>query len=167
MPFDRAMYREHTPWALWVDALFWGSCVVAVGSILAGWGIDRPFQERFLLAVGIVAFMGLVEAFFGGTTVLVRQGGLRVFLGSLPLLSKRVAYSEIQSTESVRYHPIRDFGGWGLRGAGTKQAWTARGDRALVLHLHDGADIYLGSDNPDRLGERVRMAAGERLGDQR
>lgn len=164
MPSEHALYRERTPWVWWVNALVWGGSVAAALPILAGRGSGVPFAHRFLWAVGLLLCAALIQVFFGGTTVLVQRRGIRVFLGSVPLLSRRVAYSDIRWIEPVTYQPMKEFGGWGRRGFGAKQAWTARGDRALVLHLLDGHDIYLGSDDPDRLAERVRMAAGDHIG---
>ncbi len=165
MRSDQAMYRERTPWPWWVNALVYGGFVAAALPILAGWGgTERPMPHRLLLATGLLLGAVLIQVIAGGTTVLVQRRGIHVFLGTVPVFSKRVAYSDIRWIESVRYRPIKEFGGWGLRGFGAKQAWTARGDRALVLHLLDGRDIYLGSDHPDRLAQRVRMAAGEHIG---
>ncbi len=164
MRSDHVIYTERTPWAPWVYVLYWAGFLAAAGPILAGWGVPSPFPQRFLLATGIVLLAALLAVFIEGMTVRVKQHELHAFLGRVPVFSKHVAYADIRSIESVRYHPMKEFGGWGLRGSGGKQAWTARGDRALVLHLLDGRDIYVGSDNPDRLAERVRMGSGGRFG---
>ncbi len=163
MPSDHVVYRERTPWAPSVNLLVWGVILLAALPILAGWDVDLPFERRFVMAAGVLALGGLLQVLVGGTTVLVETGALRVHLGLVPLLSKRVHYADIRSLESVRYHPIKEFGGWGLRGFGQKQAWTARGDQAVVLHLVNGRDLYIGSDHPHRLEDRIRMAAGDHL----
>ena len=36
----------------------------------------------------------------------------------------------------------------------------ARGNQAVVLHLRDGRQVYLGSDHPNRLESRIRGAMG-------
>lgn len=166
MESDHWAYRERTSWAPWMSAILWGACIVAAFPILTGWQTTGPFAQRVLIAVGVLLVPVVVDVLFGGTTMLVGRSGIRVFLGRVPLLSKRIAYAEVRALESVRYGPIKDFGGWGLRGSSAKQAWTARGDQAVVFHLLDGRDIYVGSDNPHRLEERIRMVAGGRLGTQ-
>ena len=49
-----------------------------------------------------------------------------------------------------------------MRGAGKKKAWTARGDRAVVIGLEEGRRLYVGSDHPKRLEEAIRGAVADR-----
>ena len=87
-----------------------------------------------------------------------------VGLGTAGLVSKRVNYDDILRTKSVRYSPIVDFGGWGVRRRGDKRAWTARGNEAVVLDLADGIHLYVGSEHPHRLEERIAAVGGTRIG---
>jgi len=161
MARDRVIYRERSRWPQWVDVIFWGSMVACTYPLLAGWGSDTPFPTRAVLAVGVVVAYLLMMLVLGGTTVLVTRTEVQVHLGSVPLISKHMAFTDIESVEAVRYHPIREFGGWGVRGFGQKQAWTARGDQAVIVHLASGRDIYVGSDKPHRLEERIRTVGGD------
>jgi len=164
MPDERILYRERSTWPQWVNVLYWAVMVACVYPLLAGWGSDADFTERVLTAVAIVLTFVALLLLVGGTTVLVKRTELQVYLGFIPLIRKRVAFGDIASLESVRYHPIREFGGWGVRGFGQKQAWTASGDQAVVLHLVSGKQLYVGSDTPQRLEDRIRTTAGGRLG---
>lgn len=162
MASERVVYRERTPWAMWVYLVLWGAFAAAGLPLL--WGETAvPLPGGLLLAASVLLVAALVQVLFGGTTVLVETEAIRVHLGLVPVLSKRVRYADIRALESVRYRPIREFGGWGIRGFGQKQAWTARGDQAVVLHLVSGRDLYIGSDHPHRLEDRIRMAAGGHL----
>jgi len=163
MASDHVVYRERTPWATWVTVVVWGAFVAGAYPILAGLNMDLPFERRFVMAACLIMVAAVVQLFFGGTTVLVETGAVRVHLGLVPLVSKRIAYERIRGLESVRYHPIKEFGGWGIRFARNKQAWTARGDEAVVLQLADGRELYIGSDHPQRLEDRIRMVAGDHL----
>lgn len=158
----RILYRERTPWPQWVNVIFWGAMVACTYPLLAGWGTDTPFWQRFAATAAIVATFVVLGYLLGGTTVLVRRHELMVHLGSVPLIRKRIAFEDIAALECVRYSPLKDFGGWGVRGSGAKQAWTARGDQAVVLHLVSGPQLYIGSDHPHRLEDRIRTAAGDR-----
>jgi hypothetical protein len=163
MDRTKTMYRERTPWAGWIRAIVWGAIVLSCYSVLAGWGSGLPFLPRLLL-VGVVAGMGFfVETLLGGLTVLVRETEILMHLGSMPLIRRRVPYSEIASLESVRYQPIREFGGWGVRGWGKRKAWSARGSQAVALTLEGDQLLLIGSDHPRRLEERIRAVAGDRI----
>ena len=71
-----------------------------------------------------------------------------------------VPFDEIVSLRSVEYRPIREFGGWGLRGLGRRRAWTARGKLAVAIELKGNRGLLIGSDHPKRLEERIRTLAG-------
>jgi hypothetical protein len=116
------------------------------------------------MVVGAVAAMAVgVEVLLGGLTVIVRENGILMHLGTVPLIRRNVPFSDIVSLESVRYQPIREFGGWGVRGWGRRKAWSARGNQAVALQLDGDRLVLIGSDRPQRLEERIRMAAGDRI----
>lgn len=164
MSDETAVYHERSYWAPWVYVLLW----VALGSSILGllsqadWA--WPWGTPEWTATGLLAFGLALHRFAGGLTVRLHRNALWVGLGDGSLIRKKVAYEDIESLESVRYRPLREFGGWGIRGFGKKQAWTARGDQAVVLHLVSDRQLYIGSDRPQRLEERIRALAGDRLG---
>ena len=126
-------------------------------------GLDRLGDVRPAVRTGIgtVARRALARL-----RVRVRPDGLFLHLGEVQLLRRSVAFEEIERVEVVRYRPLREFGGWGIRGWGRKKAWSMRGDRAVRLHLTGGRLLYVGSDTPDRLAERIRTIGGGRIGAQ-
>lgn len=160
----RVIYQERWSWPQWVQVIYWSSMIACTYPLLAGWGTDSPLGTRLWIVAAIVAFFVVLIRLVGGLTIRVRPEHLEVFLGRVPLIRKRVAFGDIVSLESVRYHPLREFGGWGVRGFGKKQAWSARGDQAVVLHLVGGKQLYIGTDTPHRLEERIRTVAGAGLG---
>lgn len=68
------------------------------------------------------------------------------FLGST-----RVALSDIARAQAVVYRPIRDYGGWGIRGFANRRAWNVRGDRGVLLVRSDGSTLLIGSQRPREL----------------
>jgi hypothetical protein len=164
MKDERTIYTERTPWPGFVTAILWGAVVLSCYPILAGWDHDLPARVRWPLVGAILAFVAAVQTVVGGLTVKVRETGLLLHLGSVPVIRKAVPYSTVVSLESVAYRPIREFGGWGVRGSGNRRAWTARGDRAVKLELTDHRELLVGSDHPQRLEERIRTTGGDLLG---
>lgn len=157
------VYRESSPWPGWISIIFWGTIVLSLISVLFVDG--EPERERLLGAAAVGGVGLLVQWLVAGLTVRLHGDSMTVGIGSSGLISRQIAYADIARLESVRYSPLREFGGWGIRrGRGGKSAWTARGDRAVVLHLRDGSQLYVGSDHPHRLEERIRAVAGSRLG---
>src|SRR5690606_36740581 len=97
-------------------------------------------------------------------SVRVDRDGVFLHLGSAPVLRRRVGFDEIEAVEVVRYRPLREFGGWGVRGWGRKKAWTVRGDRAVRLELTGDRMLYIGSETPQRLAARIRTIGGASFG---
>lgn len=160
MRTDEARYVERTPWPHWAEGVFWGALALTSFAMLAGWDTDLPATVRVPIAAGIVALGVVLRAILGGMTVRVDDAGVFVHLGAVPLLRRHIPFDEIEGMEVVRYRPMRDFGGWGIRGLGKTKAWTARGSRAVRLQLTDERVLYIGSDVPQRLAERIRTIGG-------
>lgn len=147
-------HTEFEPMALWVRALTWSAVGAGVWGLTVNPPSDGPVGSALIAAVLSLGI--LVELVFGGVKIELFSDKIRVSLGRVGWIRKVVPFDTIARVEPVQYRPIKEFGGWGVRGFGKKQAWTARGNRALVLHRTDGSQLYLGHSHPERLAERVR-----------
>ncbi len=153
---EQTRYRERTPWPSWADLIYGVAIVSGAYSVLVTSGGGMLF--RLAAAAAILAAGWGLRMVLGGLTVLVQETRLVMHLGSVRLVRRMVPLDSIVSLESVRYRPLMEFGGWGVRGAGKKRAWTARGDRAVVVELDEGRRLYVGSDHPQRLEAAIRSA---------
>jgi hypothetical protein len=140
----------------------WAAITLGCYPVLAGWDTDLPLPARVVIVAAVVAFAVGIELLLGGLTVHVEESRIFMHLGKVPLVRRRVPFEEIVSLESVRYSPIREFGGWGVRGWGARKAWSARGNLAVALTLEGDRLLLIGSDHPRRLEERIRTAMGRR-----
>lgn len=156
MERQRAIYRERTSWPGWVSVVLWGTIFVAT---LAAVADGDPWAPVFLVAIGTT-----VHWLVGGLTVRLHRDHIAVGLGAARLFRTSIRYEDIEGVEAVRYSPLREFGGWGYRIAGDRRAWTARGDEAVVLVMRNGRQIYIGTESPDRLRERILAVGGQRIG---
>lgn len=152
------MYREYTGWPTWVLVLV--AVAMASTTIPVVLGVDDAAgwstATRSIYLLGILSFWGLLLLFFGGLLVTVERDGIRVGLGRVRILKTFIPFASVASLEAVTYRPIRDFGGWGLRGSARKRAWTSRGNEAVRIILKDGREVYIGSDRPQALVTRIR-----------
>lgn len=161
---ERPIYKEWSPWPGWIQVIFWGTMFFSM--IAVATAPDMPSGKRLGILVMLAVVLALTQWIVAGLTVRLYRDHMEMCLGTARLFKKRVRYEDIESIESVKYHPLREFGGWGVRFAGQKRAWTARGDQAVVLHMRDGIHLYVGSDKPQRLEERIRAVAGTRVGER-
>ncbi|MEP7133153.1 MAG: hypothetical protein ABI914_08300 [Acidobacteriota bacterium] len=82
------------------------------------------------------------------------------------LSTTRIPVSEIARAEAVAYRPIRDYGGWGIRGLGRRRALNVRGDRGVLVVRTNGATVLIGTQNPRELLSalaRVGVATEDKL----
>jgi len=79
---------------------------------------------------------------------------------------RSITFDEIISADSVTYHPIRDYGGWGVRTGRNGSVCNVHGDRGVQLELRGGERFLVGSQRPDELArvlnERKNLSARDR-----
>jgi hypothetical protein len=63
----------------------------------------------------------------------------------------RIPFSEIAHAEAVSYRPVRDYGGWGIRGFGRRRALNTRGNQGVLVTRANGSTILIGSQKPREL----------------
>ena len=75
------------------------------------------------------------------------------------LYTARIPVAEVASAQAVTYRPVRDYGGWGIRGTRRRRALNTRGDKGVLLTRRDGSTLLIGSQKPREL-----LAALQRAG---
>ena len=88
-------------------------------------------------------------------------GSEQVCLRYWPLwFPKRIALSEIESSEAIQYRPIRDYGGWGIRWGRGGWIWNVYGNRGVRLNFNNGKHFVIGTQQPDPLAAAIEAARG-------
>ena len=159
-----AVFREEQNFAWWVyallAALFVSTLAGAVWKGLPllpsahGWWIEVPITLLVGLGLPSLLIVGVLRM-----TTEVTPTDCRVWFGWLPTYRHVVLLSAIQRVEVVRYRPLRDCGGWGIRrGRNGERVLSARGDRGVRLYLADGSQLLIGSQQPEELAEALERA---------
>lgn len=156
----RPVYQERTGWPGWLWVVIWGTLAMGAVAILSSNGATS-FEDRAVGLIVLLAVGAFLQWVLGGVSVRLFNDRMEVGLGNRMIFRRTIPYEDIQRVEVRRYHPLKDFGGWGFRIAKGKRAYTTRGDEAVVLSLVDGMEIYVGSDHPGRLRERIATLAGK------
>jgi hypothetical protein len=127
------------------------------------------YQETQSFSLWVVALMLAVVLLMGALlslrmTTTVTPDSLSVHYGFLYRM--RVPLSEIALAEAVEYAPVRDYGGWGIRGSRRRRALNARGNQGVLVTRADGTTLLVGSQRPRELLEalaRAGVATQDRL----
>ena len=136
---------------------FWINLPFCLGLVIGWVASPNLFWKGVVLALalGIGAVMWLIWWGFRYrfTTTGIEVRGPWGRLAFLPA-------DEIESWEVATVRPLRDLGGWGIRGRGRHRAYIWGGDRVLRIRRRDG-ELLLGHERPERLARHLdEMRAG-------
>lgn len=161
-----AVYREEQNFSWWVYVLL--ALMAAVGAGFLAWhgrppdprpvGAGWSGQVPLAVAIGLVVPSVLVVGVLRMTT-LVMPTECRVWFGWVPTYQHAVPLAAIRRIEVVRYRPIAECGGWGIRrGPEGERVLNARGDQGVRLWLEDGSRLLIGSQRPEELARALEQA---------
>lgn len=85
----------------------------------------------------------------------VRMDGLFIKFYPLHRSFHRFRYEDLQEYRPVTYHPILEYGGWGIRYSRKGTAYNIRGNRGVQLTLSSGKSILIGSQDPEKICEAI------------
>ena len=137
---------------------------IAVG--VTGFVIARTLTMPEVQRAGALGTMAVLPALVMAWLLLtrleteVREDGVRLRFRYL-WFPKVLPWDQIQSAEAVRYRPLVEYGGWGIRrGWGGNWAWNVYGSRGVLLRLNDGKSFLIGSAQADSLADAIRRRMG-------
>lgn len=166
---DAATFQEEQrirQWWLW--AILFVSCgaglaasVTALATVLGrGGGFDRLARADKIglagIAVAVVLEVGVPALLWAARLVTeVRGAGLYLRYFPFHLRVHRISLDEVRSVKAVKYHPIGEYGGWGIRYAWKGKAYNATGDLGVRIDYANGRHLLIGSQRPDELAAAI------------
>lgn len=158
MPTETALFHEvqRMSSARWVMVLVWlgaaAAWVALVMQLVQGASLgDHVMMVLVVVLVGI----GLPWLFLE-IRLEVTVFSDRIDIRFPPLRRRTLSRSDIAGFEVRTYRPIREYGGWGLKGwRPGKVAYNIRGNRGVDLTLTSGQRLLLGSQRADELGDAI------------
>ena len=69
-------------------------------------------------------------------------------------------WNAVRGQSAVTYHPVREYGGWGLRYGKTGRAYNVSGDRGVLFTLADSRTLLIGSRRAEELSNAINAASG-------
>lgn len=159
-----ALYTEtqrfNQTWVRWLIQLL---ALLAWLTFLVQVVFDRPVgnvpaSDWALWILLLVMGVGLPWLFSAlKMTTRVSSEGIEIDFSPFP--TRMIPLKSIESYQPRTYRPIREYGGWGVRGCfGHGMAYNVSGNRGVQLVLADGKRLLIGSQEPDRLAEAIKTA---------
>lgn len=118
---------------------------------------------RWIVIAGVLAVSTILVAFIAVARLDVEVYTDRVRVRWFPLADRTIVLSHVVGVEAVEYRPIREYGGWGIRGSKRRRAYSMSGNRGVLLSLYDGSTVLIGTDEADRLAGAIRAASAGAL----
>ncbi len=123
---------------------------------------NNPVSNGWLLIISLILLIfaaGLPLLFYFSklvTTVSDQELTIKFF----PFLKRRFEIKNIADTQIIKYEPIREYGGWGIRLSirGNGWAFTVSGNSGVRIELQNGRKYLIGSQKPAELDQAIRYA---------
>ena len=132
--------------------------------------LKRPFGDNpipdILLAVYLVIFgIAMPTLFFFSQLVTeVRDDGIYIRFFPFHKAFRRIAFTEVKQCKVRTYHPIREYGGWGIRVRCKGKAYNVSGNRGVQIELLNGKRLLIGSQRAEELLRAIQAKVGEQEG---
>lgn len=161
MPLYTETQRMRQPWIVAIVGLVamfgWGAFVQ---QIVRGKPIgDDPMPDWAMVLLTALIGVGLPAVLFF-VRLKTEVYPDRIELDMRPLSRRTFAAAEIAGAAARTYRPIREFGGWGIRGLGANRAYNMSGDQGVQL-LVNGNHILIGSQRPQELEAAIASIVGK------
>ena len=158
-------FREEQGFRQWWIWLLIGFVVVLqwwgfVQQIVLGqpWG-TKPARDWLMVLLWLLIGIGL-PVFFHRLRLIVTVTDNSVDIHFRPLTRRTIPIADVTHVEARTYSPLREYGGWGIRGLGGSKAYNVSGNRGVELTLKDGEKVMIGSQRADDLSHAIAIAQG-------
>lgn len=169
VPEFREVQKFNKGW-VWVGVAFPGILITGIFGVMMNRQIfnghpvgNHPMSDQgliisFVLVILLFCVIAFLFACARLHTVIDKYGvAFRFF--PFHLNFRRISWDSMESFHTVKYHPVRDYGGWGIRGNKTSKAYTISGDQGLQIHLKTGQSIIIGTQRNAELNDFLNEIA--------
>ena len=157
---DRTYFEEEQrfrqPWLLAVVLVCF---LVSISTLYLWWTRGGLAAARPGTIIAVLAGFG-VPALFWWARLLVIVEDNRLHVRFRPFLARwDIPVARISRFEATGYHPLLEYGGWGVRWRpGRGRAYNVSGNRGVKLTLSDGEELLIGSQRAEELEAAIARA---------
>ena len=154
----RMRFTEKQHFPAWVQYLFVGMGTIM--PLIIGLASRSLFMFLLVATIDIFTF-AVIWVLLGMMRTYVSDSELKVVFGAWPVYTKRIPLDQILDARVEEYNPMKEFGGWGIRGMGKNRALNMDGRRGVRLTLRDGSRWMIGSQAPEELAAALGVEASD------
>jgi len=139
----------------------WMTALIVVTAAALAFGAATSYRQAPWLSFLLLVLGAGLFLIYGGLRVSVTEGLVEVRLGMLGIRLLTMPTNEIAEVSVHTFAPLKDFGGYGIRGNREMKAYFFRGNRGVLLRSTRGKKYLVGSDRPERLATVLRVVGGQ------
>jgi hypothetical protein len=113
---------------------------------------DQGLIIAFILVILLFVLVMLLFGFAKLITV-IDKSGIAFKFQPFQLRYSRICWDQVEKYSVISYHPIRDFGGWGIKSKKGITAFNVSGDKGLQIQLKSGKSIMIGTQKDVELNQ--------------
>src|SRR5690554_3862027 len=117
---------------------------------------DRPMFDLGLMVLTVFMLSFMVFAYTSNLKTKVTVSGIYFKLFPFHLNERFYDWRDVQKAEVVKYSPIGEYGGWGVRGFGGDKAFNVKGNQGLRILFKDGTKRLIGTQKPEELQKVIK-----------
>ena len=153
----------------WIWILLIAIVVFVSGPTIVGFVkqlfLGQPFGNKPMSNSGVViltifniiipAIPIYLFAYMKLETVIKKEG---IYVRFFPFVMKDKFYgwNDLNQCYVRQYHPVGEFGGWGMKGFGKNRALNVSGNMGIQLETKDGYRMLIGTNKPQEVEEVLR-----------
>ena len=115
-----------------------------------------PMMWVITLSIGLLVPIG-----FAMMKLVVEVRFDRLYIRFFPFTTREIMFDDIAAFQARQYAAIREYGGWGIRGAAMKSrkmAYNTKGNWGVDVELKNGRFVLIGSQKANELEEAITIA---------
>jgi len=119
---------------------------------------NHPAPDLAVWVIWFIFGIGFI-LLFCATKLITEVRRDSIYVSLFPFYSRTIPLRDVVRYEVREYHPLREYGGWGIRFAPWKKhAYTMSGNRGVELELSTGMRFLIGSQRSDELADVIGSA---------
>ena len=105
----------------------------------------------------LVMLLTIVFIYSITLTVIVKPDGLHYQFFPIHFKTYIIKKEDIDNFKALKYNPILDYGGWGIRHRFKGKAYNIRGNKGVKIYLKNGKTILFGSQKYQELEKALEI----------
>jgi Family of unknown function (DUF6141) len=112
---------------------------------------NKPLSDRGIIAA--LLFLSIFNLLFYSMQLVttIDEEAISVRFYPFHFFPKRFEWSQLQDVIVREYNPLKEYGGWGLRGFGKKKAMTVSGNWLVEVVFVNGQSLLIGTCKPEEM----------------